>query len=157
MSQIRKLLVQAVFALGLAALSGCDSGDLTGLTPEIDSDVGQFVLLMNEHRTSVGCGPLEWNVAVAVVAEDHSEDMVLRSFFAHTNPDGASPFDRLQYAGINYSGAAENIASGYPTAEAVLAGWLGSPGHRTNIENCSLTEHGVGLVESRWTHLFIRP
>lgn len=157
MSKTRRSFGNVVFVLGLAVMSGCDSGDLTGLVPEIDSDVGQFVLLMNEHRASVGCGPLQWNLAVAFVAENHSEDMVLRSFFAHTNPDGASPFDRLQAAGIDYSGAAENIASGYPTAEAVLAGWLGSPGHRTNIENCSLTEHGVGLVESRWTHLFIRP
>jgi uncharacterized protein YkwD len=116
-----------------------------------------FVELMNDHRVSLGCAQQIWNHDVAAVAQAHSEDMVERDFFAHTNPDGDSPFDRLQNAAIPYSGAAENIAWGYPTATAVLEGWLNSPGHKANIENCSLTEHGVGLHQSRWTHLFIRP
>ena len=112
---------------------------------------------MNDHRQSFGCPRLVWNHDVASVAQAHSDDMVERDFFDHTNPDGESPFDRLQEAGISYSGAAENIAWGYETAEAVLNGWLNSPGHKANIENCSLTEHGVGLYQSRWTHLFIKP
>lgn len=65
--------------------------------------------------------------------------------------------DRLTDAAIAYSRTAENIAFGYPTAEAVLSGWLASPGHKANIENCALTQHGVGLLESYWTHLFITP
>jgi uncharacterized protein YkwD len=117
----------------------------------------EFVELMNDHRESVGCPRLDWNGDVASVAQAHSEDMVERDFFAHTNPDGDSPFDRLQNAGIAYSTGAENIAWGYNTADAVLNGWLSSSGHKANIENCSLTEHGVGLEQAHWTHLFIRP
>jgi len=112
---------------------------------------------MNAHRASVGCAPLVWNEAVAAVALGHSQDMVSRSFFSHQNPDGASPFDRLRAAGIDYSRAAENIAYGYPTGTAVLTAWLNSPGHKANIESCALTEHGVGLVGTHWTHLFITP
>ena len=87
----------------------------------------------------------------------HSADMIARSFFAHNNPDGDSPFDRLSDAGIDYSMAAENIAYGYGDAASVLQAWLDSPGHKANIENCSLTEHGVGLDGTHWTHVFIRP
>lgn len=116
-----------------------------------------FVDLMNTHRIQMGCAPLEWNSAVADVARAHSQDMIDRGYFAHDNPDGKSPFQRLQDAGIDYSRAAENIAYGYPTAEAVLDGWLNSSGHRRNIENCALTEHGVGLVGTHWTHLFTTP
>ena len=65
--------------------------------------------------------------------------------------------DRLSETGADYRRAAENIAWGYATPEAVLAGWLDSSGHRANIENCSLTEHGVGLFQTRWTHLFRTP
>jgi uncharacterized protein YkwD len=39
----------------------------------------------------------------------------------------------------------------------VLAAWLNSSGHRANIENCSLTHHGVGLEGTHWTHVFLRP
>jgi uncharacterized protein YkwD len=129
------------------------------LAPEVqlDPDVEQFVSLLNSHRVDVGCPALEWSGPVAEVAQAHSVDMATRSFFSHTNPDGKSPFDRLSDAGVGYSSAAENIAHGYPTGAAVLSGWLGSPGHRANIENCALTQHGVGLHAARWTHVFTRP
>ncbi len=101
--------------------------------------------------------PLSWDDGIAAVAQAHSEDMVARGFFDHTNPDGATPFDRLADAGIVYRSAAENIAAGQATGERVLASWLSSSGHRANIENCSLTQHGVGLFDRHWTHVFIRP
>jgi len=91
------------------------------------------------------------------VAQAHSQDMVDRGFFSHTNPDGESPFDRLAEAGIAYAAAGENIAYGYSTASSVLAAWLGSSGHRANIEYAGYTHHGVGLVGTYWTHVFLRP
>jgi len=141
----------------LLVLLACASDGPTGPGPGADPEVERFVALVNAHRVDVGCPELKWNGAVAAVAQAHSEDMVTRGFFSHTNPDGESPFDRLSAAGVAYSSAAENIAWGYPTAEAVLSGWLGSPGHKANIENCALTEHGVGLRDAHWTHVFIRP
>lgn len=139
-------------------LAGCDSGS-DPLLPEeeLPAEVQDFVSLMNAHRQTVGCEALVWNSAVAGVAQAHSQDMLSRSYFAHDNPDGESPFDRLRAAGVTYSGAAENIAYGYPDAAAVLNGWLNSSGHRRNIENCGLSEHGVGLEGTHWTHVFIRP
>lgn len=135
-------------------VAGCETSPVE---PGLEGEVEAFVSLMNDHRTSVGCEPLAWNPQVAQVALAHSRDMVERDFFSHTNPDGASPADRLDQDGVEFRRMAENIAWGHPTAEAVLAGWLNSSGHRRNIEDCRLTEHGVGLVESHWTHLFITP
>jgi uncharacterized protein YkwD len=149
-------LHHVVVLAGARAAMAC-GGEAAGPDPSADPLVASFAEQVNAHRGSVGCPQLVWNPAVAAVAQEHSADMVDRDFFSHTNPDGASPFDRLTEAGIVYSGAAENIAYGYATAEAVLAAWLGSPGHRANIENCALTEHGVGLDGTHWTHLFIRP
>lgn len=144
------------FAVVAGSLAVASCGD--GITlPELQPDIETFVVQMNAHRESVGCAALTWNLDVADVAQSHSVDMVARDFFDHTNPDGASPFDRMSDAGITYSRAAENIAWGYATPDAVLTGWLDSPGHRANIENCSLTEHGVGLYQTRWTHLFRTP
>jgi len=146
-----------LWALGASATAAVGCGDGGPMGPEISADVEAFVSLMNAHRVSVGCAPLEWDGPVAAVAEAHSEDMVAREFFAHTNPDGASPWDRLGGAGISFNLAAENIAWGYTSGEAVLSGWLGSPGHRSNIENCALTHHGVGLADWRCTHVFVTP
>ena len=146
-----------IWALGLLIGGAVACGDGGPLGPEIPADIEEFVSLLNSHRISVGCARLDWDGRVADVAEAHSEDMVARDFFSHTNPDGDSPWDRLNDAGISFRLAAENIAWGYTSGEAVLSGWLGSPGHRANIENCALTHHGVGLVDWHWTHVFVAP
>jgi uncharacterized protein YkwD len=147
-------------SLALCFTAGACGGDAV-VGPDLDvklsAAVVEFTELVNAHRASLGCPALVWSAGVGDVAQAHSDDMVDRSFFAHTNPDGMSPFDRLAAAGITFTAAAENIAFGYPTAQAVLQGWLDSPGHRANIENCALTEHGVGVTQTHWTHLFIRP
>jgi uncharacterized protein YkwD len=153
----RSRLPSLPVSLSLVAALACTTDGPTGPGPDIVPEVEDFAALVNAHRVGVGCPELAWNGGVAAVAQAHSEDMVDRGFFSHTNPDGKSPFDRLADAGLGYASAAENIAYGYPTAPAVLAGWLGSSGHKANIENCALTEHGVGLEGTHWTHLFIRP
>lgn len=139
------------------ALAACGDDATLGPGTELDSEVGQFVQMMNAHRATVGCAALTWDDQVAAVAQAHSDDMVARVFFGHTNPDGESPGDRLQAAGVAFSSWAENVAFGYATGQAVLAGWLDSPGHRANIENCSMSRHGVGLAGTHWTHVFLRP
>jgi uncharacterized protein YkwD len=42
----------------------------------------------------------------------------------------------------------ENIASGYPTAGAVMKAWMNSPGHRRNILRPGFTRIGLGLATS---------
>jgi uncharacterized protein YkwD len=158
MEKRRNRVFTSTLFIAVLSLPACDNLPLEPeILADLDPEVVAFVVAMNAHRTDLGCPELAWNVDVAAVAQGHSQDMVDRGFFAHTNPDGKSPFDRMRDAGIGFSGAAENIAWGYPTAEAVLTGWLNSPGHKANIENCNLTGHGVGLVGTHWTHLFIRP
>lgn len=148
------------FAALCAALAlACGADAPTGPPPPIAEDdvpavVAEFVAAVNTHRVGRGCGPLAWHASVAGVAQAHSADMVARGFFDHENPDGRDPFERLDAAGVAWTLAGENIAAGYATAPAVLQGWLASPGHRANIENCLYTHHGVGLAGTVWTHVF---
>ena len=118
-------------------------------------EVDAFARLVNDYRKTKGCKALAWVGPVAVIAQRHSEDMFNYGFFSHINHLGQTPFERLQSAGIRYRIAAENIASGQQTAEQVLQSWLSSSGHRRNIENCELTQHGVGLSNNRWTHVLV--
>lgn len=122
-----------------------------------DPEVVSFVQQMNAHRVSLGLAALVWDNRVAAVAQAHSQDMLDRGYFSHTTPEGVSPWSRLAAAGITYTTAGENIAWGYPTGSAVLNGWLGSPGHRANIENAAYSHHGVGKAGTYWTHVFIHP
>jgi uncharacterized protein YkwD len=113
--------------------------------------------LVNEARADAGCGALTADPALAAVARAHSADMRDRDYFSHTSPEGLSPFDRAEQAGVGYS-QAENIAFGQSDAAAVMEAWLESPGHRENILDCDLTRLGVGVAEGPggpwWTQLF---
>jgi uncharacterized protein YkwD len=113
--------------------------------------------LVNEHRARKGCPALVWDAGAARVAQAHSADMRARRYFSHTSPEGRSPFDRLDAAGLVWRAAAENIAQDPRSPDDVVRGWIASAGHRANIENCQLTRHGVGVSGTYWTDLFYTP
>ncbi|MGK5114199.1 CAP domain-containing protein [Geodermatophilus sp. CPCC 205506] len=125
--------------------------------PADPSTEGQVLALVNQERAAAGCSALVPDGALASVARAHSADMRDRDFFSHTNPEGLSPFDRAENAGITYS-RAENIAYGQPDAAAVMDAWMNSSGHRANILDCGLRTLGVGVAEGPggpwWTQLF---
>ncbi|OXS32760.1 CAP domain-containing protein [Streptomyces sp. XY006] len=104
----------------------------------------QVLSLVNEERAKVGCSPVAANSALAGLAQNYSEDMAARGFFDHTDPDGRTPWDRAEKAGISNLGG-ENIARGQADAAAVMDAWMNSPGHRANILNCDFKTLGVGV------------
>jgi uncharacterized protein YkwD len=129
----------------------------TAAPPADPSAEGQVLALVNQERAAAGCAPVVADAPLAAVARAHSADMRDRDFFSHTNPEGLSPFDRAERAGISYS-RAENIAYGQRDAAAVMEAWMNSSGHRANILDCGLTKLGVGVAEGAggpwWTQLF---
>jgi uncharacterized protein YkwD len=104
----------------------------------------QVVDLINQHRISNGCQPFNVSPQISAAAQAHSQDMALNNFVSHTGSDGASLGQRLTRAGYSWRMAAENVAAGQSTPEAVVASWMGSSGHRANILNCALRDMGVG-------------
>ncbi|MFF9146554.1 CAP domain-containing protein [Streptomyces sp. NPDC014861] len=104
----------------------------------------EVLRLVNVERAEVGCSPVRPSDSLARLAGNLSADMANRGFFDHTDPDGATPWDRAQAAGITNLGA-ENIARGQVDATAAMVSWMNSDGHRANILNCDLTTLGVGV------------
>ncbi|MGW6058024.1 CAP domain-containing protein [Streptomyces sp. NPDC055189] len=113
-------------------------------SPSAESAAEAAVLtLVNEERAKAGCSPVRADAALASLAGDFSSDMAARDFFDHTDPDGATPWDRAEKAGISDLGG-ENIARGQANAQSVMDAWMNSPGHRANILNCDYKTLGVG-------------
>ena len=80
-----------------------------------------------------------------------------RNFFNHTDNNGNSAGDRIKKQGYDWSAYGENIAQGYYEEEAVIEGWLNSPGHCRNIMKATYTEMGIGTKEGYWSQVFARP
>ncbi|MFF1377958.1 CAP domain-containing protein [Streptomyces sp. NPDC058308] len=104
----------------------------------------EVITLVNQERAKAGCRPVQADDRLAALAGAFSADMAERDFFDHTDPDGATPWDRADKAGISGLGG-ENIARGQADARSVMAAWMDSPGHRANILNCDYKTLGVGV------------
>lgn len=117
---------------------------VSGEKPEEDLE-RQIFELTNSARAEHGLEPFKWDSRLAEVARQHSQDMRDQGFFSHNSPDGDTPFDRMEKAGILYRAAGENIAVGYRDAVSAHEGWMNSPGHRENILG-DYEYIGVGIV-----------
>lgn len=147
-----------------ATSSGTSNSNPTTTSPSpSNSDVlpieREVVRLVNAERAKQGLKPLELDSKLSSVARKKSQDMRDNNYFSHQSPTYGSPFDMLKQFGVSYRTAGENIAAGYPSAQAVVTGWMNSAGHRANILNPSFTKIGVGYVAggkygSYWTQLF---
>ena len=116
---------------------------------------GDAAALTNEARAHARtCGwqhfppapPLALAPDLTRAARGHSQDMAAHGFFSHSGSDGSTPGERVARAGYRWSMVGENIASGVPTARAVVAGWLGSPHHCANIMTAGFRQMGVAYA-----------
>jgi len=100
---------------------------------------------INEERAAVGLPALTLDPELVALSRAHSRDMIERDFFAHTNPDGEDPFDRMHAAGVEFGYAAENIVAGQSGASA-HATLMASAPHRANILGERYTRVGIGAI-----------
>lgn len=86
---------------------------------------------INDYRVSINLSALNNFNIVKVPALNHTHYMIDEQEISH---DGFN--DRASYLVENADivSAAENVASGFTTAESLVDAWIASDGHRANIE-----------------------
>lgn len=109
----------------------------------------RVVELVNDERTRAGCDPVRVDGRLTTAAQRHSDDMARQDYLRHDAPDGRSFDERIEDAGYP-DPAAENIAMGMSSADAVMDAWMSSDGHRANILNCEINTIGVGVNTNGW-------
>jgi uncharacterized protein YkwD len=122
----------------------------------------QVVQQVNTHRASKGLSALSVSPTLTASSVWKSLHMAGQGYFAHDDPAppvGRGAHRRALDCGYGGSRWGENIAYGYGSPGAVMNGWLGSSGHRANIESASYTTIGVGVAQRTggtlyWTQNF---
>jgi uncharacterized protein YkwD len=108
--------------------------------------------LTNEARVQAGLPALSDDSRLGDLARSRSQDMGIRNYFAHTDPDGRDLFDFLAKLGSAYSSAGENIAMNTAapsqTGRTAFSGWMGSAGHKANILRPTFGRLGVGVYRT---------
>ena len=129
-------------------------------------DLQRLHTLVNEARAEARtCGeaahaaapPVALESRLMAAAQKHSVDMHEHGFMSHTGSDGSTLPERVEREGYAWSQLGENVARGYTTPESVMAGWLGNPGHCTNLMRSGYTELGLGRSDAYWTQVFAVP
>lgn len=145
------LLSFSMLALSMLAGCGQNGPDCGGGE---DTEVCEVFRIVNVERAAAGLPAYAWDPALALAAQRHAEDMSAQGYFSHTSLDGRTFSDRIVAAGYDASPRGENIAMGYASPDEVMAGWMGSDGHRANILATGSNEIGVGLIDRHWVQVF---
>lgn len=119
------------------------------------ADAAQMLSDLNDARAKAGLPALELDPQLDQVAHEHAVDMIVRHYFAHETPEGASPFDRMQREGCRYSWAGENMAINVDTDSAFRA-LLASQGHRENLLNPHFKRIGIAAIPSDSGEVFVQ-
>lgn len=144
------LLVMCLTACGLLAGAAQAAAPRTVIPPpisagyELNALEQKAVMLLNAARKEENLEPLKINLKLSKLAADYAVDMSKRKFFAHVDPDGKDPFDRMAAIGIDLPHAGENIALS-PDVETAHKMLMDSPLHRENVLNPKFKEIGVGV------------
>ena len=114
--------------------------------PAMVETVSGVLAFTNDARMAAGLSPLREERRLMRAAQVQSEQMGQLTMMDHVLPKAPlpKPADRLAEVRYPWAAYAENVAFGQPSAEAVVAAWMKSPGHRANILNPDYTELGVG-------------
>ena len=116
----------------------------------------RLFLEINQVRRDHGLRVLHIAPGLRTAAQNHSNDMVNRDYFAHTSPTGSTLYRRVVHSGfttIGSWGAGENLAWGtgtYGSPRTTVRMWLASPEHRANLLSRSWGWVGIGRRSGRF-------
>ena len=99
------------------------------------------------QRRMAATPPLAWNARLGLAARAHADDMARHDYFSHTGRNGRNVAERVSDTGYAWSAVGENIAAGPDSVDAVMAGWLSSPGHCVNLMRPDFREVAVSCVQ----------
>jgi hypothetical protein len=134
-----------IFFGGLVHIAVINKTDLlSAVIPRV------IVGLTNENRQTSQLSELSINPVLEVAAQRKADHMARLSYFAHTSPDGVTPWYWFKDAGYEYLYAGENLAVNFIDSEDVDKAWMNSPTHRSNILNGKFTE--IGVATARGTY-----
>ena len=115
-------------------------GIATSITAE------ELINLTNSKRAEQGLPTLTVNAVLSQAAQAKGADMIAKNYWAHTSPDGATPWGWFKNAGYKYLYAGENLARDFGDPQSLVNAWMNSATHRENIMSNRYKEIGIAVI-----------
>lgn len=127
------------FSTASAASRGCDQASVAAARLPMSTVRATVQCLINEQRAKFGLPPLRNSNRLDNMAQVWVNTLVAIDAFTHGDFTA-----RLRSAGVSYSVAGEDLASGQLTPRQVVAAWMASADHCRNILAPVYTRFGGG-------------
>jgi uncharacterized protein YkwD len=135
-----------VVGLGLMVNSLWSSHGVLGA--QSDYSATSLLSATNANRSTAGETRLTLDPQLTAAAQAKANDMVASNYWAHTAPNGKTPWDFITASGYQYQSAGENLAYGFTDAVSTEAGWMNSTDHKANILNQNYSQVGFAVAQS---------
>lgn len=144
---VRRYGIAAVLLL-VVLMQGMYNGITTGSVLGAEADITISGLLdgTNNARIADGKSRLLINVKLTKAAEMKAQDMFTKQYWAHTSPDGTTPWHWFGAVGYSYAEAGENLAKNFSASDSVITAWLQSSTHRANLLKATYTDVGFAVM-----------
>jgi uncharacterized protein YkwD len=117
------------------------------VTRASDLTTDNILKAINEQRSLRNLVTLNTNVLLGGAAQYKTDDMQLRHYFAHVDPDGHYIWDKIVALGYTpYLQLGENLAIEFYDTDSLVSAWMNSPTHRENLLNEGFRDQGMGLT-----------
>ena len=101
----------------------------------------------NQSRVANALPDLQLSPVLQEAAQEKANDMASKGYFAHTSPQGLTPWYWFQQVGYSFDYAGENLAVNFSDSQDVTTAWMNSPEHRANILNADFTQIGIATAQ----------
>jgi len=104
----------------------------------------------NVNRAKESLSSLKVNPILNEAAQLKANDMANKGYFAHTSPEGITPWYWFNKTGYSFFYAGENLAVNFVDSKDIVNAWMNSPSHRANMINYNFTEIGIGIAKGQY-------
>lgn len=101
----------------------------------------------NQNRTANNVPQLQVSPLLQAAAQEKANDMASKGYFAHTSPQGLTPWYWFESVGYNFDYAGENLAVNFSDSQDVTNAWMNSAEHRANILDTDYTQIGIATAQ----------
>lgn len=137
-------IIVAFVLLAQGLYNGFTSGNILGTEAQVTTT--GLLKATNNARVAQGESPLVINAQLAEAARLKVHNMFDEQYWAHTAPDGTTPWHWFGQAGYAYADAGENLAKNFTTSDSTIAAWLASPTHRANVLKSEYKDVGFAVM-----------
>ena len=143
-TSVALLIVVYFFCQSLIKTFTITKPGILGYSSEITAQ--KVFLETNIQRQKNGLSNLHYNSKLSESAVKKATDMFENNYWAHTSPQGISPWNFFKDVDYQYSVAGENLAKDFYDTESLMTAWINSPTHKANIINTKYREIGIAVV-----------